>query len=122
MSRTVGWFTTTHPVRLDLAAVDLDAAFAGGPAAEEALKLVKEQLREAPDHGIGYGALRYLADGDANGRLDRRPAPQISVNYLGRTAVAADGDRGTGCRSPNSATWVRRSTWPCPRPPYWTST
>ncbi|WP_425334427.1 amino acid adenylation domain-containing protein [Prescottella agglutinans] len=94
LSRTIGWFTTTHPVRLDLAGVDLDAAFAGGQAAEEALKLVKEQLREAPDHGIGYGALRYLSDADAIGRLDRRPAPQISVNYLGRTAVAADGDRG----------------------------
>ncbi|RVW09066.1 non-ribosomal peptide synthetase [Prescottella agglutinans] len=94
VSRTVGWFTTTHPVRLDLTGVDLDAAFDGGPAAEEALKLVKEQLREAPDHGIGYGALRYLGDGAAIGRLGDRPAPQISVNYLGRTAVAADGDRG----------------------------
>lgn len=94
LARTIGWFTTTHPVRLDLTGVDLDAAFAGSPAAEEALKLVKEQLREVLDHGIGYGALRYLGDADAIGRPDHRPAPQVSVNYLGRTAVAADGHRG----------------------------
>ncbi len=94
LSRTIGWFTTTHPVRLDLTGVDLDAAFAGGPAAEEALKRVKEQVREAPDHGIGYGALRYLGNADAIEGADRRPAPQISINYLGRTTVAPDGNRG----------------------------
>ncbi|MCA1006871.1 amino acid adenylation domain-containing protein [Rhodococcus hoagii] len=90
VSRTVGWFTTTHPVRLDLTGIDLDARSAAG-AALEALKLVKEQLRAAPDHGIGYGALRYLRDGDAN-RLDA-PPPEISINYLGRTTLT-DGDEG----------------------------
>ncbi|MFM1722353.1 amino acid adenylation domain-containing protein [Rhodococcus sp. PAM 2766] len=91
LSRTVGWFTTTHPVRLDLTGVDLDAAFGAAPfggaaAAVEALKLVKEQLRSAPDHGIGYGALRYLGSADPD-RLPIAAPPRISVNYLGRTTV-----------------------------------
>ncbi|CAM3120913.1 non-ribosomal peptide synthetase [Prescottella defluvii] len=95
LSRTVGWFTTTHPVRLDLAGIDLDAAFAGGPVAGEALKLVKEQLRAAPHHGIGYGILRYLArNAAAPGPLDGLPTPQISINYLGRMVVASHGVGG----------------------------
>ncbi|MCL2535110.1 MAG: amino acid adenylation domain-containing protein, partial [Nocardiaceae bacterium] len=92
LSRTVGWFTSIHPVRLDLTGIDLDAAFAGAPAAVEALKRVKEQMRAAPDRGIGYGALRYLRPADPTDRLDDLPTPQISVNYLGRTTVTADGN------------------------------
>ncbi len=94
LSRTVGWFTSIHPVRLDLSGIDLDDAFAGGPDAEEALKLVKEQLRGAPDHGIGYGAVRYLREADPAGVLGDLPVPQISVNYLGRITVASTGNRG----------------------------
>ncbi|RVW00523.1 amino acid adenylation domain-containing protein [Rhodococcus spongiicola] len=93
LSHTVGWFTATHPVRLDLSGVDVDAAFDGRPAAVETLKIVKEQLREVSDHGIGYGALRYLRDASGS-PLDDLPQPQVSINYLGRTAVAQgqDGD------------------------------
>ena len=60
LSRTVGWFTSLFPLRLDAGALDLDEALAGGPALGRALKLVKEQLRALPDHGLGYGLLRYL--------------------------------------------------------------
>ncbi|WP_018788712.1 non-ribosomal peptide synthetase [Micromonospora sp. CNB394] len=70
LSRTVGWFTTEYPVAVD--AVGLD-----GPVA---LKRVKEQLRAAPDHGIGYGLLRHLGGGELAGRRE----PEIVVNYLGR--------------------------------------
>ncbi|WP_159041495.1 condensation domain-containing protein, partial [Streptomyces sp. WM4235] len=31
LSRTVGWFTTVFPVRLDVGDVDLDEVFEGGP-------------------------------------------------------------------------------------------
>ncbi|QBJ94799.1 non-ribosomal peptide synthetase [Rhodococcus sp. ABRD24] len=93
LSRTVGWFTTTHPVRIDLARIDIEAAFASGPQAVDALKAVKEQLREAPDHGIGYGMLRYLSDESADA-LRGLSDPQISVNYLGRIAVAPHGTGG----------------------------
>ena len=64
LSRTVGWFTSLYPVRLDAGGLDLDEAIAGGPALGRALKLIKEQLRALPDHGLGYGLLRYLNRGD----------------------------------------------------------
>ena len=38
LSRTVGWFTSLFPVRLDPGALDLDEALAGGPALGRALK------------------------------------------------------------------------------------
>ncbi|RDI54606.1 non-ribosomal peptide synthetase [Nocardia mexicana] len=93
VSRTVGWFTTVHPVALDLRGIDLDDAFAGGAAAGAAIKAVKEQLRAVPDKGVGYGMLRYL-NPDTAEELSALSEPQISFNYLGRTATAdstADG-------------------------------
>ncbi|WP_235194106.1 non-ribosomal peptide synthase/polyketide synthase [Rhodococcus aetherivorans] len=87
LSHTVGWFTTIHPVRLDLSGVDLPDALRGGDAAGAAIKAVKEQLAAVPDHGLGFGLLRYLNAGTAV-RLRTRPAPQISFNYLGRLTPA----------------------------------
>ncbi|WP_052433231.1 non-ribosomal peptide synthetase [Streptacidiphilus carbonis] len=87
LSRTVGWFTTMFPVRLDLAGVDLDEALAGGAAAGAAVKAVKEQLLALPDKGIGYGLLRYLNPGTAE-VLRRYPTGQIGFNYLGRFSAA----------------------------------
>ena len=60
LSRTVGWFTSLFPVRLDLGGLDLEEALAGGAALGRALKRIKEQLRALPDNGLGYGVLRYL--------------------------------------------------------------
>ncbi|MDV7268794.1 amino acid adenylation domain-containing protein, partial [Rhodococcus oxybenzonivorans] len=93
LARTVGWFTSIFPVRLDLTGVDVDDAFAGGPAAAVALKTVKEQLHAIPDHGIGFGLLRYLNPETAL-PLSALPSPQLSFNYLGRLGAAAseDGD------------------------------
>ncbi|MFJ6194943.1 amino acid adenylation domain-containing protein [Micromonospora sp. NPDC092111] len=91
LSRTVGWFTTVYPVRLDLGRLDLAEAFAGGTAAGRAVKRVKEQLRAVPDNGIGYGLLRYL-NADTARRLADRPAAQIGFNYLGRFTAADGGD------------------------------
>ncbi|MEH2536065.1 amino acid adenylation domain-containing protein/non-ribosomal peptide synthase protein (TIGR01720 family) [Bradyrhizobium sp. AZCC 1588] len=71
VSRTVGWFTSLFPVRLDLGG-------AADPGA--ALKAVKEQLRAVPNRGIGYGILRYLSGAKAL----PMPEPQISFNYLGQ--------------------------------------
>ncbi|MET7530313.1 amino acid adenylation domain-containing protein [Streptomyces goshikiensis] len=72
LSRTVGWFTGLHPVRL--------------PAAGEPLELlgrVKEAVRSAPDSGAGYGMLRYL-----NPQLApvfaRLSGAQLLFNYFGR--------------------------------------
>nr|APD72009.1 non-ribosomal peptide synthetase 1 [Streptomyces lunaelactis] len=89
LSRTVGWFTSAFPVRLDLAGVDLDEAFAGGPAAGRVLKAVKERLRAIPDKGIGYGLLRHL-NPDTAAILREHPIGQVGFNYLGRFSAAAD--------------------------------
>ncbi|MGH3756081.1 MAG: condensation domain-containing protein, partial [Pseudonocardiaceae bacterium] len=86
LSRTVGWSTGVFPVRLDVGGADLDEALAGGPAAGKALKGVKEQLRAVPDHGLGFGLLRYL-NPETGAVLAGLPAPQIMFNYLGRFNV-----------------------------------
>ncbi|MEU8894195.1 amino acid adenylation domain-containing protein, partial [Streptomyces sp. NPDC048442] len=80
-SRTVGWFTSMFPVRLD-------AAGAGDPG--RALKAVKEQLHALPDNGIGYGLLRYL-NPETSGVLSQLPTPQLGFNYLGRFDAAEGG-------------------------------
>ncbi|MFV9454695.1 condensation domain-containing protein, partial [Rhodococcus sp. NM-2] len=85
LSRTVGWFTTVFPVRLDIGAADLDDAFAGGAGAGVVVKSIKEQLRSLPDRGIGYGLLRYL-NRDTAEQLRSLPVGQISFNYLGRVS------------------------------------
>nr|GLK41572.1 hypothetical protein GCM10017611_84480 [Rhodococcus wratislaviensis] len=83
LSRTVGWFTSLYPVRLDVSRADLDDAFDGGTSTGAALKAVKEQLLAVPDKGIGYGLLRYLNEETAPA-LASLPTPQIGFNYLGR--------------------------------------
>jgi amino acid adenylation domain-containing protein/non-ribosomal peptide synthase protein (TIGR01720 family) len=77
-SRTVGWFTSIFPVRLEAVGEE-------GKAANASLKRVKEQLRGVPQRGIGYGVLRYLR-GDASVREQLRnlPHPEVSFNYLGQ--------------------------------------
>ncbi|MEU7717502.1 amino acid adenylation domain-containing protein [Streptomyces tibetensis] len=77
LTRTVGWFTSIAPVRLDPGAADWE-----GPALTEAVRRVKDSLRARPDQGAGFGFLG----------LDAR-RPQMAFNYLGRfpaPAVARD--------------------------------
>ncbi|MEV5576836.1 amino acid adenylation domain-containing protein [Spirillospora sp. NPDC052269] len=87
LSRTVGWFTAMHPVRLDTGIIDRAEARAGLPAAGRLIKRVKEQIRAVPGDGLGYGRLRYLND-ETRRTLAALPAPQIGFNYLGRFSVA----------------------------------
>src|SRR5690606_20408128 len=83
LSRTVGWFTTLYPVRLDLTA----------DAPGEALKAIKEQLRAIPQGGIGYGVLRYRhPDPAVRASLAALPAPELSFNYLGQLDTLIGGD------------------------------
>jgi non-ribosomal peptide synthase protein (TIGR01720 family) len=90
LSRTAGWFTSIFPVRLDTGPVDWAEVRSGGQAVGTAIKKVKEQLREIPDNGIGYGLLRHLNPVTAQ-ELEDLPQPQIAFNYLGRIQ-AEDGD------------------------------
>ncbi|MFJ4102811.1 non-ribosomal peptide synthase/polyketide synthase [Amycolatopsis japonica] len=86
LSQTVGWFTSVVPMCLDLGDVDLDDAFAGGPAADDALKRVQAHLDGLPDGGIGHGVLRYL-NPRTGPELAKFAKPQIEFNYLGRIGV-----------------------------------
>src|SRR5262249_10629470 len=90
LSRTVGWFTSLYPIRLDAGGIDLDDALAGGAALGLALKRLQEQRRTPPAPGLGYGLLRYLNASAA--QLRELPAPQLGFNYLGRFGSAAAAD------------------------------
>ncbi|MFE9686821.1 amino acid adenylation domain-containing protein [Streptomyces sp. NPDC006285] len=86
LTRTVGWFTSVYPVRLEPGR----AAGSGDEAVVRFLKEVKEQLRAVPGHGLGHLLLRHL-NPQTGPALAGRPRPQIGFNYLGRFAADADG-------------------------------
>jgi non-ribosomal peptide synthase protein (TIGR01720 family) len=80
LTRTVGWFTSIFPVRIEVASWE----------AGEALKSVKEQLRRIPNRGITYGLLRYQSsDPSVIERLKQAPQPEVGFNYLGQFADTA---------------------------------
>lgn len=73
--RTVGWFTTVYPLLLSLPQADIG----------KQLQAVKEQVRSVPNHGIGYGLLRYMSDGSKT-QLEAIPQAEVLFNYLGDLA------------------------------------
>jgi amino acid adenylation domain-containing protein/non-ribosomal peptide synthase protein (TIGR01720 family) len=72
LSRTVGWLTAIFPVWLEISPFS-------DPG--ETLIQIKEQLRSIPNHGIGYGVLRYLQHHQV---LQDFSQAEISFNYLGQ--------------------------------------
>ncbi|MFI9379912.1 non-ribosomal peptide synthase/polyketide synthase [Kutzneria sp. NPDC052558] len=72
LSRTVGWFTSMHPVELTV-----------GKDWAETLKSVKEQLRAVPNKGVA-GLIHATAE------------PRISFNYLGQFSDAGTLDSAIG--------------------------
>jgi len=68
LSRTVGWFTSLYALSLQLPT---------GSELDHALKSIKEQLRQIPDEGLGYGVLRYH-------NQESLPKGQLLFNYLGQ--------------------------------------
>ncbi|NDA90910.1 MAG: gramicidin biosynthesis protein, partial [Alphaproteobacteria bacterium] len=65
ITRTVGWFTTMYPVRLEIRE-ELDFS----------IKNIKEMVRQVPNKGVGYGAII--------GYKDKTILPKVSFNYLGQ--------------------------------------
>ncbi|MEU2496292.1 amino acid adenylation domain-containing protein [Streptomyces sp. NPDC007883] len=91
LSRTVGWFTSVFPVRLDAGTADPAEAMAGGPAAEEAVRRVRGHLASLPAGGAGYGMLRHLNPRTREVLASRVP-PRIEFNYLGRFGIPEETD------------------------------
>jgi microcystin synthetase protein McyA len=76
LSHTIGCFSTIYPVVLNLS---------GKPNPGEVLMTVKEQLRQVPNGGIGYGVLRYMSGEDAVIRkLQELPQSELSFYYFGQ--------------------------------------
>ena len=75
VSRTVGWFTSLFPLVLEKVI---------GRGLGYQIKTVKEQLRQIPYKGIGYGVLRNLTPQNLleGHQLDFKP--DLVFNYLGR--------------------------------------
>jgi amino acid adenylation domain-containing protein/non-ribosomal peptide synthase protein (TIGR01720 family) len=76
VSRTVGWFTSIFPFVLE--------SPAAGETPGETLKRVKEQLRRIPQHGFGYGLLKYLNENEQIRGAMRGARADLSFNYLGQ--------------------------------------
>ncbi|MET8014843.1 amino acid adenylation domain-containing protein, partial [Streptomyces sp. NPDC005266] len=87
LTRTVGWFTGSYPVRLDPGTTEYAGIRSGAAAAGVLIKRVKEQLRSVPGDGLGYGLLRYLNPETAQALSDV-PTAGIGFNYLGRFTSA----------------------------------
>jgi len=75
LSRTVGWFTSFAPVRLELR----DTVGIG-----DSILAVKEQLRAIPHGGTSFGVLRYLRQEEDAASLRTLALPEVSFNYLGQ--------------------------------------
>ncbi|HVE75324.1 MAG TPA: amino acid adenylation domain-containing protein [Actinomycetota bacterium] len=77
LSRTVGWFTSIHPVVIE----------PGSP--QEAFEEAKQILQTIPSESVGFGVLRYLhSDPHLRHQLEALPDPTISFNFLGSAGGA----------------------------------
>jgi len=76
LSRTIGWFTTIYPVHLELKkAISIS----------DSVNVIKEQIREIPNAGLGYGLLRHLIDDcELREELSVFDDVNITFNYLGQ--------------------------------------
>ncbi|MFT4088537.1 MAG: amino acid adenylation domain-containing protein, partial [Gordonia sp. (in: high G+C Gram-positive bacteria)] len=77
LSRTVGWFTSIAPMRLD-----------PGVDVVHAVKAAKEERLVRPDRGLSYGLSRFAGDSPLAGT----PLPSIAFNYLGGRGGTLDLD------------------------------
>ncbi|MEU0530190.1 amino acid adenylation domain-containing protein [Amycolatopsis tolypomycina] len=89
LTRTVGWFTSVYPVRLDPGQAGGTRPWTDPRAVHDVLRRTQEQLRTAPADRWGYGLLRFLPPegGDLPGA-----DPEIAFNYLGRYPAGTPAD------------------------------
>ena len=80
LSRTVGWFTSLFPLRIELPDPD---------NLGDSLKQTKEQLRNVPEKGIGYGVLAHLSDAHETS-LGYDSQHYVCFNYWGQLGEDTD--------------------------------
>ena len=73
LSHSVGWHTTVFPVVLS---TDGDLP--------QRIKQTKEQLRQIPNKGIGYGLFKYHGSAEQRQIIAAPPQAQVVFNYLGQ--------------------------------------
>jgi non-ribosomal peptide synthase protein (TIGR01720 family) len=73
LTRVVGWFTRTYPLKLEAAAT-----------LHETVQGVVKRREALPEAGFGYGVLRELAPEPVRTRMRALPRPRITFNYLGQ--------------------------------------
>ena len=79
-SNTIGWFTASVPMLLELLDAD-DIA--------KSIKTIKEQVRELRKKCLSFGALRYQnSHQEIRQQMEGLPTPPILFNYLGQIPQA----------------------------------
>ncbi|MGE8064526.1 non-ribosomal peptide synthase/polyketide synthase [Pseudomonas sp. NPDC089569] len=92
VSRTVGWFTTLYPLRVNSS---------GAPG--ERVRSAKEALRGVPGQGLGYGLLRQRGELSAS-------HGDVLFNYLGHEASAGGWLRASRLTPPAEVATANRVT------------
>ncbi|MCM3598086.1 non-ribosomal peptide synthetase [Metabacillus idriensis] len=69
VSRTIGWFTVMHPLRIQIIENEIG----------KVISHVKEQIRKVPNKGIGYGVLKYILE-----KIKSDETSKIRLNYMGQ--------------------------------------
>lgn len=79
LSRTVAWLNYFVPLYMDLSdQKDMVQTF----------DYVKDRLHHIPNHGLGYGGLRYLCDDqEIVDKMSRIPYPVITYNYFNEEII-----------------------------------
>lgn len=87
LTRTVGWFTSIYPFKLE--------SMGAGESPRAELRRVKENLRQVPRSGLGYGLLKYKSRNQAvREHMRAIPSAQVSFNYLGQLDAMFSANKG----------------------------
>jgi len=92
VSRTVGWFTTLYPLRVNAS---------GGPG--DQVRNAKESLRAVPGQGLGYGLLRQRGELPAG-------SGDVLFNYLGHEQAPGGWLRASSLTPPPDVAPTNRVT------------
>jgi len=91
LTRTVGWFTSIYPTRIELGHTSAERWLADPASHASLVRSVRRQLAGIPRKGWGFGPLRYL-NPEAAQRLRAHSDSQLIFNYLGRMTLADSRD------------------------------